>query len=110
MRWLADGWPVIGVPSDDPACGEPCLTHVKPKTYRPSAPLSLRASANFCSPELGRSGSSWANGTSPFMRWTQKRRFTPVLRASDRGQAAVAMACLPDACGRRWCAPPSPPP
>lgn len=52
MRWLADGWPVIGVPSGDPTCGEPCLAHEKPKSDRPSAPLSLQASDDFRGPEL----------------------------------------------------------
>lgn len=53
MRWLADGWPLIGMDAGNELWGQPCLTHTKPRTARPMAPLSLQASDDFASEKLG---------------------------------------------------------
>jgi hypothetical protein len=44
MRWLADGWPVIGVPSGDPTCGEPALRmkNRKATAVRAAVPAGVR--------------------------------------------------------------------
>lgn len=52
MRWLADGWPVIGDDSDQDGTGEPVLRHPKPRVA--ISPIHAPAASDeFAASELG---------------------------------------------------------
>ena len=65
MRWRADGWPVMGVDSDDNGTGEPVLEHAKPEL--PAQPASAPATSDLFLG--GRPGLQWQWQANPALDW-----------------------------------------
>lgn len=92
MRWLADGWPVIGEDPDNDGKGQPVSVYRKP--VLPSQPISVPATSDdFSGPTLG-------------LQWQWQANPRPEWSSLTEKQGHLRLRCLPCAVEKNlWIAP-----
>ncbi len=77
LRWLDDGWPLIGGPGDEPGKGQPVLLYRRPNL--PYSSCAIQASDNFAD---GHPGKQWQWQANPDADWIGPGRSGLTLRCA----------------------------